>query len=178
MTPPPEFLTQRLRLRPFKPDDLEHLEAYVLREHFWRYLPLEPPTPHSVRRFLEDRLADSWGEGGYCCAVELCAVGHLIGTARISVTSAAHGSGDMGYALNDDFSGQGYATEAVKRLLQVGFADLGLHRVWATADVENAPSWRVMERVGMQREGLLRQDKLIRGTRRDSYLYAKLASEG
>ena len=83
----------------------------------------------------------------------------------------------MGYALDSDYLGRGYMTEALKRVLTMGFDDLELHRIWATADVENARSWRLMERVGMVREGLLREDKLVRGRWRDSYMYSILASD-
>lgn len=114
------------------------------------------------------------GDGGYCCAVELIEEGRLIGTARISVADATHRSGDIGYALNDEYSGKGYMSEAVHRILQIGFNELGLHRVWATADVQNTASWRLMERVGMQREGQLRQSRLVRGKWRDSYIYSRL----
>ena len=68
-------------------------------------------------------------------------------------------------------------TEALKSVLTMGFDHLELHRIWATADVENARSWRLMERVGMTREGLLREDKLVRGQWRDSYMYSMLDSD-
>ncbi|MEM7188276.1 MAG: GNAT family protein [Pseudomonadota bacterium] len=176
--PPADFLTQRLRLRPFAESDLPHIEAYALHESFWEFLPLEPQTPKSVRAFLDQRLADTWGEGGFKCAIELLSVDHVIGTVRISVTSEAHRSGDIGYALNPDFSGHGYMTEAVRRIIGVGFRNLNLHRIWATADVENARSWQFMERAGMRREGTLRDHKMIRGRWRDSVLYACVNLDG
>ncbi len=172
-----EFLTPRLRLRPNQADDLPFLERYALREYFWRFLPLEPQTPESVKLFLGQRMEDDWGNGSYHCAVELAEAGHLIAAVRIAMTDNVHRCGSVGYALNDEFSGVGYMTEAVVRVLQIGFQELGLHRIWATADIENTASWRVMERVGMQREGLLRQDKQVRGSWRDSYLYSILDSD-
>ena len=65
-------------------------------------------------------------------------------------------------------------TEAVQRIVQAGFEELDLHRVWATADIANSASWRLLDRVGMQREGHLRQHKRVRGEWRDSYLYSIL----
>lgn len=173
----PEFLTERLRLRPFQKDDLISLERYALRECFWRFLPIEPQTSESVASFLDKRLKDVWGDGGYCCAIELIEAGHLIGTVRITEADPTHHSGDIGYALNDEFSGKGYMTEAVTRALQIGFQQLHLHRIWATADVDNVASWRLMERVGMQREGLLRQNKFMRGQWRNSYQYSILRDD-
>lgn len=176
--PPPHFSTPRLRLRPFEPQDLSQLQRYAVREAFWRHLPLDRQTDESVAAFLDRRLADRWGEGGFQCAVELLAVGHIIGTIRISVTSTAHRAGDIGFALDDEHRGQGYMTEAARHILSVGFDDLGLHRIWASASVDNVDSWRLMERIGMRREGLLRDHKCIRGSWRDSYLYSVLETDG
>ncbi|WP_366523146.1 GNAT family N-acetyltransferase [uncultured Tateyamaria sp.] len=148
-----------MRLRPFRPDDFQCLQEYALRECFWRFLPLERQTPDSVRLFLDKRLEEEWGVDGYHCAVELIDEQRLIGTVRIAVKDAKNCSGDVGYALNEFFWGEGYMTEAVQKILQVGFNELCLQRIWATADVANTASWRLMERVGMQREGRLRQHK-------------------
>lgn len=172
-----EFRTERLRLRPFRGEDLVSLQAYSLDPAFWTYLPIEPQTPALVESFLEERLGDEWGEGEYQCAVELVAAGHLIGTVRITEQAPKHRSGNIGYAINPRFGGQGYMTEAVREILKLGNTELGLHRIWATADVENTASWRVMERVGMEREGLLRHHQLVRGEWRDSYLYSVLSGD-
>lgn len=177
MTDQSEFLTPRLRLRPFSAEDLPHLLDYGLQDYFWRYLPLDPQTPESVKSFLDERLEDDWGNGRYQCAVELIEAGHLIGTIRLEIQNSQHRNGDLGYGLNRAFSGNGYMTEAVTRMLRVGFSEFALHRIWATADLENTASWRVLERAGMQREGLLRHEKLIRGVWRDSYLYSILESD-
>ncbi len=177
MRGPTHFKTERLVLRPFRPEDLEPLQRYAVREEFWRYLPLEPQTPETVASFLQARLDEVWGDGGYSCAVELKGASRLIGTARVSMADSAPSAGDLGYALDDQHRGRGYMTEAVRRMLSIGFSELNLHRIWATADVDNTASWRLMERVGMRREGRLRGHKCVRGAWRDSYLYASLATD-
>ncbi|MEM7506641.1 MAG: GNAT family protein [Pseudomonadota bacterium] len=174
----PEFRTDRLSLRPFRSEDLPYLLEYTLKDYFWEFLPLEPQTPDSVKSFLDQRLHDDWGKGSYHCIIELIDKKHVIGTVRISIKDTTHLSGDIGYALNADYSGRGYMTEAVSRILQIGTDELGLHRIWATADVKNDASWRLMERVGMEREGLLRHHHRIRGSWRDSYLYSILSKKG
>ncbi|MEM8971222.1 MAG: GNAT family protein [Pseudomonadota bacterium] len=177
MSIPKEFRTDRLRLRPFRGEDLAWLQAYTLEEAFWTFLPLEPQTRESAAAFLDQRLNDAWGEGEFHCAVENLEAGHLIGTVRITEQAPKHRSGNIGYAINPRFGGHGYMTEAVREILKVGIRELGLHRIWATADVENTASWRLMERVGMEREGLLRQHQLVRGEWRDSYLYSVLSGD-
>jgi len=85
---------------------------------------------------------------------------------------------EIGWCLDPAYEGHGYGTEAARELLRIAFADLGLHRVVALCFAENEPSWRLMERIGMRREGYHRQDSLHRdGTWRDGMTYALLAEE-
>jgi RimJ/RimL family protein N-acetyltransferase len=81
----------------------------------------------------------------------------------------------MGYLISPAAQGQGYATEAARALLDFGLTTGGLHRITATCDPENTGSVRVLEKIGMSREGHLRDHFLIRGAWRDRLLYAKLA---
>jgi RimJ/RimL family protein N-acetyltransferase len=62
-------------------------------------------------------------------------------------------------------------------LLRFGFETLGLHRVWGYCLAANEASWRVMERLGMQREGLLRENEYLQGRWWDTAVYGLLASE-
>jgi len=169
--------TERLLLRPLRHNDFEHLQ-YALRPEFYRYFPIPEQTPQTIANWLEQQLVEQpGGQTTWTFGIELLEVGHVIGTVRITIQSRDHKAADIGYALNSDFYGHGYATEAARAVLNFGFCELGMHRIWATADVRNQPSWRVQERIGMKREGLLRQDKLIRGEWRDSYLYAALKKD-
>ena len=101
----------------------------------------------------------------------------LIGGCRIEIRSAANGSGDLGYVLDRRHWGHGYTTEATRALVAFGFGHLALHRIWATCDVDNHASARVLEKLGMRREGRPRQSVRRRGEWRDSYLYATLQPE-
>lgn len=104
----------------------------------------------------------------------LPATDDVIGAAGLVVEEVATRSGSIGYVIHPAFWSRGYATEAAARLLQFGFTDLRLHRIWATCRPENRPSARVLEKVGMQLEGQLRDHILIRGQWRDSLLYAAI----
>jgi RimJ/RimL family protein N-acetyltransferase len=68
-------------------------------------------------------------------------------------------------------------TEAIRALIGFGFGELKLHRIRAECDPRNVGSWRVLEKVGMRREGHLRENFLLDGTWCDSYLYAILDHE-
>jgi RimJ/RimL family protein N-acetyltransferase len=170
--------TERLLLRPLHQADLPHMQQYATRPEFYHYLPIVEQTPDTVAAFLEQQLAETKEieKQHWVFAVEPHGAGHLIGTVRLGITKD-YRTADIGYGLNGDFQRLGYMTEAVRAVLNFGFGELGLHRIWATTDVENVASCRVLEKVGMIQEGLLRQDKLVRGQWRDSFLYAVLEGD-
>lgn len=100
-----------------------------------------------------------------------------IGGCRLRVNLVANREGVVGYCCGQDSWGNGYATEAVPALLELGFGALGLHRIFAECDVCNVASVRVLEKVGMRREGRLRENMWHRGRWRDSFRYAILEQE-
>lgn len=85
---------------------------------------------------------------------------------------------ELGWLLNPEHEGNGYATEAVAELIRICFEDLGLRRVTANCFADNEPSWRLMERLGMRREVHAIRDSLHRsGEWLDGLGYALLADE-
>jgi RimJ/RimL family protein N-acetyltransferase len=83
----------------------------------------------------------------------------------------------LGYCFARSAWGKGYATEAARLIISHGFHSLGIHRIWARCDSENEASLRVLEKLGMRREGLAKHDCQIRGEWRNTYLYAVLVDE-
>lgn len=81
------------------------------------------------------------------------------------------------YSLHPDYWGNGYATESVKTVLAFGFQQLQLHRIEAGVATANSASIKVLERAGMQREGLCRKILPIRGEWYDNYMYAILEED-
>ncbi len=170
--------TERLELRPLEERDLAHMQRYATRPAFYRYIAIEEQTPETIAEFLEKRLEEQHDNSDRTYfAIEPKDLGFIIGATRIEIRSRDHRQGDLGYALDSDYEGRGYMTEAVQRLIIFGFEELQLHRIWATCDIDNDPSWHLMERVGMTREGVMRDDKFLRGRWRNSYLYSILASD-
>jgi catechol 2,3-dioxygenase-like lactoylglutathione lyase family enzyme len=114
--------------------------------------------------------------------------GRVVGDLMLSVEDAwsqgevadraAGVQAELGWVLDPEHGGSGYATEAVEELVRVCFEELGLRRVFASCFADNVPSWRVMERLGMRRELHAVQESLHR-TRGwlDGYTYALLADE-
>ena len=80
-------------------------------------------------------------------------------------------------SLDPSYWGRGYATESARAMLDFGFTELKLHRVSAYCIAENTSSSRVLERVGMRREGVQRQKEWMKGRWWDTYMYAMLRHE-
>ncbi len=171
--------TTRLILREFEEGDWAALHAIESRSEVARYQSFEPRTAEESRAYVMGACAGAAEDprGTYDLAVVLVAAGRLIGRCGLGITDPAVGEGMLWYTLHPAFWGQGYATEAARELLDFGFRDLWLHRVWADCDPANVPSWRLLERLGMRREGHPRENARINGEWMDSLIYAVLARE-
>lgn len=101
----------------------------------------------------------------------------LVGRVRLTIESRVHRRADIGYVLRRSCWGNGYGTEAARMIVDFGFRRLSLHRIEATCAPENVASVRVLEKIGMRREGHFRQHILSHGVWRDSLLYAILADQ-
>jgi RimJ/RimL family protein N-acetyltransferase len=110
-------------------------------------------------------------------AAVLADTGVLVGEVDLEMYSRANREGEVGYLIHPDHHGKGYATEAAAEMLRLGFEDFDLHRIVAIADGRNSASERVMQRIGMQREGVHRARKRVRDEWWDLLVYAILAEE-
>jgi ribosomal-protein-alanine N-acetyltransferase len=93
----------------------------------------------------------------YTLAIVVRNENKLIGGCSIDVSNPVNREGWIGYCLNRRFWGKGYATETAGALVDFGFDKLGLHRIFATCDSANTASAHVLEKVGMKREGRIRE---------------------
>src|SRR5690606_9478916 len=100
----------------------------------------------------------------------------LVGSIGVSL-HLAHRRGEIGYWIGRPYWNHGYCTEALHLLLDVCFTRLDLHRVYACHFARNPASGRVMQKVGMQREGLQRDHVLKAGRFEDLVLYGLLRSD-
>jgi ribosomal-protein-alanine N-acetyltransferase len=175
-----EILTQRLLLRDVAPEDEAALLALEAEPALYRYRDSSPPSQEEIRawfRRAQDLLALD-PRPAYILAVVLPADGRLIGVVTLKITNRELGQAELGYRLGSDSWGQGYASEAARGLVGFGCSTLGLHRIYAMCHPDNSGSRRVMEKIGMQYEGHLREDWRYRnGFWRDSLLYAILEQD-
>ena len=172
--------TERLVLRPLRPDDLDAVNAFDSLPEVARYLYFDARDRDESRvnleRMIEQRAITKPGDR-MSLAVELAATGDLIGDVILEWSASEHLQGEIGYVLHPDHHGRGYATEAGRELLRMGFDLLGLHRIIARCDARNGASARVMERLGMRREGHLVENEFIKGEWTDELVYAMLEQE-
>ena len=172
--------SRRLSLRPLSAADTSALLAYRSRPDVCRYVPFTPMDT----AIISERLATAWvrtsleDEGqNLTLGVEVTATGKLVGDVVLFWHSREHRGGEIGYVLNPEFGGYGYATEAVRRLLGLAFDDLGLHRVIARVDARNDASARLARRVGMRQEAYLLRNEWFKGEWTDELDFALLEEE-
>jgi RimJ/RimL family protein N-acetyltransferase len=173
------FSTSRLILRRFAVSDLPTLMAYrndpeVAHYQFWGTFD-EP----GLLRFIEHMAEAEPGTPGpgFQFALALRSDQTHIGDLFLRLLDYDDRQAEFGYTLARPYWGHGYAREAVGRLLDYVFLELGLHRAIAIVDCENTPSINLLERLGLRREGHFRQSIAKGDTWRDEYQYAILREE-
>ena len=168
--------TERLILRPARTSDFEAVHAYAADPESTRYMGWEPNTPEDTRRFL--RTAENAWSAEDPKDFEFVLIrksdGALVGGCGLYTTGEL---GEAGWILRPEFRRRGYATEAGEALLRFGFAERKLWRIRARCDSRNTPSWHVMERLGMRREGFFRQARRKGNEHADGLEYAILSEE-
>lgn len=146
---------ERVRLRPFVQTDFDAVADMQSRPDVVRYLMWDVMDHDAVQTFLERRLRQTAIDGDDTAIVLAATIppsDRVIGEFMLRLSSERHRQGEIGWSLHPDAQGHGYATEAARELLRLGFEDLGLHRIAADADPRNTGSLRIMERLGMRRE--------------------------
>ena len=151
-TGPQPIETERLLLRRSRPEDAATISAYrsdpnVNRQQGWDRTDLE-----GVLADIVEMSGRSPGEpGGWVqFTVEERRGGRIVGDVGLSVADGEPGVIKVGYTIDPAFQGLGYATEAIRALVEYAFETLGAELVRAHASAENAPSIRVAEKVGMR----------------------------
>jgi [ribosomal protein S5]-alanine N-acetyltransferase len=174
MHPPRVIDTARLRLRQPAESDIEAIfeygsDATVTALMDWRRL-----TDRSEAVGFLARTADSWCRGvEFTWVISELGPDYVVGaiSLRARVSDA-----DFGYVLNRRYWGRGYATEAAAAVVSWATLERGISRIWATCDTENHRSARVLEKMGLIREGLAPVGTIrpnICETPRDSFVYVK-----
>ena len=153
----PELTTPRLVLRPFRPGDVDDVFEYAKDPEWAEFLRDAAPQPYTRRNaeeFIAGRMMAPGSQFSWAIGLERAVVGGI--TLRVD---SKHERGEIGYSLAKAHWGLGLTAEAARAVVDWGFAERGLHRISSEADVRNRRSWRVMEKLGMRREGLFRSHR-------------------
>jgi RimJ/RimL family protein N-acetyltransferase len=144
--------TPRLLLRPFAAEDAPAAHEVYSDPEVMRYVATGPlPDVATTRRLLQDYATHQQAWGYSFWAVVERESGRLIGDAGLYRTPV--GEVELGYTLGRAWWGRGYATEAAGAWLETAFSRLGIREVVALAEPANAASLRVLEKLGMRRDG-------------------------
>jgi RimJ/RimL family protein N-acetyltransferase len=168
-----------LTLRRLRHTDYADLLAYYSDPDVARYQQWGPMTADELAAIFEGQGSVLPGDPGVplILAVELKAEQRVIGDCSLTVTDPMSRQAEIGFCFHPHQRGRGYSTRAVRAALEFAFGSLDVRRVVAATDVRNERSWRLLERIGMRREGHFRQCAFVKGEWIDDYLYAMLADE-
>lgn len=164
-------------LRDFVATDFDAVHAYASDPEVTRFMFFGPRDEADTHDYLRRMLASQAATPRMIweLAVLRRVDGRLIGACDLTMEDSVES--DLGYILAKDVWRQGYATEVARTLVRAGFEQLGVGRIFATCDVDNVGSMRILEKAGLRREALLEKHKEAKGRWWDSYLYAITRAE-
>ncbi len=173
-----ELITTRLTLRGFKESDFalfRELEAHPKTYHY------EPTSPDeaTTRKYLENAQVDALKtpRTRYCFAVNLRPDDEVRGRVTLALMNDSIQEWEIGWAVHPAEWGKGFAVEAARRLMEFAFVELYAHRIVAFSHAQNAASLRVMEKLGMQKDGHLRETRRWQGGWADEAVFSILERE-
>lgn len=197
-----EFLTKQLtypedqkRLSQYLKQSLLHSEHLYLREcrfedwkrvHAYSQLPIvsqyqtwgtqtELDSQAYVTQIIE--AATQQPRSRYAFAIINNKTSQLIGMAELNIRDQRNKVGEVAYVVHPDFWGRGFASDAANQIISYGFLEHKLHRIFASCDPRNKGSERVMQKLGMKKEGQLRENLKLEDSWRDSLIYSVLEHE-
>ncbi len=167
-----EIKTERLLLRPLKTSDIDDVTEFMCNTENTYYARVGVQTRKSCEEYIEYSK-----DIPYIYAV--VKDGSVIGTAELTICD--DNQGELGWIIHKNYWNTGLCTEIGKILLELAFKDVKLRRVYAHCDTNNVGSWRVMEKIGMRREGTVIEGrcayKHTPGIYNDEYSYGITADE-
>jgi ribosomal-protein-alanine N-acetyltransferase len=167
-------------LRPIRVRDAKALERELMENRTWlrKWEATNPHGPMSFDTRASIRSLQSNARAGYGLPFLIEYEGELCG--QLNVSSISYGSvssASIGYWVSERFAGKNITPTAVALASDYGFFQVGLHRIEICIRPENAPSLRVVEKLGYRYEGLRRRFIHINGDWRDHFCFALVSEE-
>ena len=170
--------TERLTIRRFTDSDFEVALAHESNREIMTYI--RDPKPAKELREKVEAFTGEWkgGENEWLgLPVTLRGEHPMMGIVCFRIVSFANETAEIGYRFHQSYHGKGFAFEATRRLFDFLFDEIGAHKLIALCTAENEPSYRLMEKVGMRREGCLREHSMLGGRWHDELVYGLLSTE-
>ncbi len=167
-----ELSTNRLIIRNFTDFDWKDVHEYTSNASVMYYLPEDVFSEVDAKRFVESDYNKNAEKFAIVLKHDHTLIGHIVFHHYFGEHTY-----EIGWVLHPDHQSKGYASEAAYSVLKYGFETLKLHRIIATCQPENVPSWKVMEKIGMRREGFFKKCIPHAGGWWDEYYYAILQGE-
>jgi RimJ/RimL family protein N-acetyltransferase len=171
----PQLETERLILREVTEEDTAMVYQFNADLEALRYVPRAPYTKNEqavekiqgFQKGFRDKKGIWW-------TYVLKETGHSLGYGGLFNIEAEGTKAEIGYGILKEHWGRGYVGEAVKEMSRFGFEDLQLHRIFGLVDPANTPSARILEKLGYEKEGLLRHDEYARGQYFDMTVWGRV----
>jgi RimJ/RimL family protein N-acetyltransferase len=171
--------TKRLFIRKFNPDDWEDLYEYLSLEEIYIFEPGEPISETQARKMAQER---SQGEDFFAVLVK--EINKMVGHVYFHHEEPEeYMTWELGFIFNPLYQNNGYCTEACKGIIEYAYKTLNVHRIVAYCNPENTASWKVLEKIGLLREGYFRQKAFFRRDENgkplwhDCYAYGMIVHE-
>ncbi|MBM7713249.1 RimJ/RimL family protein N-acetyltransferase [Bacillus thermophilus] len=164
--------TKRLLIREFESKDWQAVYAYTSDSNVMKYIPEGVFTEKDAKEFVSKNTGDDAEKFPVVLIAEDIVIGHIVFHKYFGEHTY-----EIGWVFNPKYQNRGYASEAAKAILEYGFKEMNLHRIIATCQPENIPSYRVMEKIGMRREGFFKKCIPNGNEWWDEYYYAILEEE-
>ena len=165
--------TDRLILRPFQFSDVDDMVSMGGFPTWDGSGPPKPYTKQHAEKMLAQTILDSWDtQPSFAIVLNDTVIGKVG-----MLVNQEYDTAEIGYSLKEEYWGKGITTEAVRVVVLWALRDVGLAKVCAQADIRNERSWKLMEKVGMIREGISRSDHVIHNVRTGMVWYSILREE-
>ena len=177
----PEIIkSERLIFRPVKESDLTKIHLLNSNEEIARFNTSGiPESVEETKAIVANWITENSSENTqrFTFAIELKSEANFIGLIGINLGKIKYKNAEVWFKYDTEFWNKGYATEALKEILNFGFNDLKLHRIEAGCAIENIGSIKVLEKAGMFREAHTRKLLPLKSGWSDNYGYAKLSTD-
>jgi ribosomal-protein-alanine N-acetyltransferase len=169
----PSLETERTLLRKLKIEDLNDKFNYCSDQEVSKYTTWQShQTLEDTRKFIEFVLKAYQNQEVAPWGIEDKRTNRLIGTCGFVYWNITHSRAELGYALSREYWNQGYMSEVARKIIDFGFNEMNLVRIEARCHLQNIGSARVMEKAGMEFEGILRKQIFTKGEFQDVKIYS------